>query len=423
MTQQELRVPMKLGGNAGAYAIGSHLTDDTNDWEIESARMASIYQNSYLNIAATTASDSDGGCIYTPERSTSFQYEPARIYPFSAQDPVSQTAFVRFPPSIEMLQASPLNKRAWVLQEVALSRRTIHFTDDQMYWFCAVRRASEDGTLASEPRGAPPSGVLLGPPRLDSSLEAHNNRGHMYAIWWSLVEDYSSRTLTNSQDKMAALAGLTTFFQQKLGDEPLAGMWKAELRNSLCWKCNPRTVRSNTSFPGIPSFSWASIDGPIKRNCCVFPTEVPRERGDRDLEILDTDISWSGQPLTSWITGGNLVVRGLLVKIGFAASVQHQHCSAPCPSSLVRDKCLVGNFTFDRCSAASEGVVWCLAVRSKQRTLNFPPPQEAIYKWCHILVLESTGIKDDEYRRVGVGKVWDNSGVFDNMEPRTLSIV
>jgi hypothetical protein len=29
-----------------------------------------------------------------------------------------------------------LNTRAWVLQERALSRRTLHFTDRQTYWEC-----------------------------------------------------------------------------------------------------------------------------------------------------------------------------------------------------------------------------------------------------------------------------------------------
>lgn len=30
----------------------------------------------------------------------------------------------------------PLNKRGWVLQERALARRTIYFTDTQTYWEC-----------------------------------------------------------------------------------------------------------------------------------------------------------------------------------------------------------------------------------------------------------------------------------------------
>jgi hypothetical protein len=41
--------------------------DDKDDWESESAKMASIYMNSYLNIAASAAVDSTVGC-YVPRK-------------------------------------------------------------------------------------------------------------------------------------------------------------------------------------------------------------------------------------------------------------------------------------------------------------------------------------------------------------------
>lgn len=34
------------------------------------------------------------------------------------------------------VDAGPLNRRAWVLQERVLSRRVIHFTKSHMYWEC-----------------------------------------------------------------------------------------------------------------------------------------------------------------------------------------------------------------------------------------------------------------------------------------------
>jgi hypothetical protein len=39
------------------------LQDDELDWEKEAAKVANIYSNSYLNIAATGSSDSGGGCL------------------------------------------------------------------------------------------------------------------------------------------------------------------------------------------------------------------------------------------------------------------------------------------------------------------------------------------------------------------------
>lgn len=37
--------------------------DDPEDWEVEASQMASIYEGSYLTIAATSSRDSRGGCI------------------------------------------------------------------------------------------------------------------------------------------------------------------------------------------------------------------------------------------------------------------------------------------------------------------------------------------------------------------------
>ena len=36
------------------------------------------------------------------------------------------------------VELSPLNSRGWVLQERALSRRTIFFTSTQVYWECGA---------------------------------------------------------------------------------------------------------------------------------------------------------------------------------------------------------------------------------------------------------------------------------------------
>lgn len=36
--------------------------DDKRDWEVESSKMADVYQNSYITLAATTSNDGNGGC-------------------------------------------------------------------------------------------------------------------------------------------------------------------------------------------------------------------------------------------------------------------------------------------------------------------------------------------------------------------------
>ncbi|KAH7125963.1 heterokaryon incompatibility protein-domain-containing protein [Dactylonectria macrodidyma] len=411
------------------------IQDDADDWERESANMASIYRNAYLNIAATSALDSDGGCMYTPRPTTSFQIEPpprwsSRGHFGDAADSEQATpALLRPSSSARKLEKAALNTRAWVLQEVCLSRRTIHFAQDQMYWFCAEREASEDGTHVHTPHYGSPRAPLLGPPHWLMGQRDQVTRGSVYTMWWTLVEDYSSRALTHASDKMAALAGLTQFFHERLSeDEPVAGMWKAELVDSLCWTCDPFQVGDALPTPGPPSWSWMSIDGPIKRNCCRMPNELPGERSEKELAIESVDVTWSGRLLTSSMQGGRLVGRGLLAELDFRLEEEHlHHCASTGTTGQMilfqGESRVVGRFKFDRHADVSKGAVRCLAVTLKQVTLNFCPPQEPVYFWFHVLILEPTGREDGEFRRIGAGKVWANSGVFDQLQPQMVQIV
>jgi hypothetical protein len=45
----------------------------------------------------------------------------------------------------EYVLSSLLQKRAWVLQETLLSRRTVHFSSKQIYWECRSIFGAEDG--------------------------------------------------------------------------------------------------------------------------------------------------------------------------------------------------------------------------------------------------------------------------------------
>ncbi|KAH8599440.1 hypothetical protein B0O99DRAFT_391474 [Bisporella sp. PMI_857] len=46
----------------------------------------------------------------------------------------------------------PLNKRAWVLQEIVLSNRVVHFTGNQLFWQCRSFEVSKDYTYGTASR-------------------------------------------------------------------------------------------------------------------------------------------------------------------------------------------------------------------------------------------------------------------------------
>lgn len=152
-----------------------------------------------------------------------------------------------------------------------------------------------------------------------------------------------------------------------------------------------------------------------------MPRELPRERWERDLEILRVDVEWEGQEMTSRMKRGRIFSMGRLVELEFRLEKPHE-CGKEHArhNELFRGGNRVGRFSFDRLIKGCK--VKCLAVTFTQLTRNFSPLLDAVYFWFHVLVPESTG-KVDECRRVGVGKVWEKWGVFDNVKPTRVEIV
>ncbi|KAI0455041.1 hypothetical protein F5B21DRAFT_524181 [Xylaria acuta] len=80
--------------------------------------------------------------------------------------------------------------------------------------------------------------------------------------WQNLVTQYSSRKLTNPQDKIPAFLGLSRAAEAALQDEFLVGIWKnSHFFPSLLWSTQQPGGRSRNR--NYPSWTWASIDGRV----------------------------------------------------------------------------------------------------------------------------------------------------------------
>jgi Heterokaryon incompatibility protein (HET) len=104
------------------------LQDDKKDWEHEAKHMEDVFSSAYCVIAASSACSSregflqrDIGCRYVQITDASGR----RIYVCADMDDFEDD-----------VNKSRLNTRGWVLQERALSRRTVHFTTKCTYWEC-----------------------------------------------------------------------------------------------------------------------------------------------------------------------------------------------------------------------------------------------------------------------------------------------
>lgn len=115
--------------------------DNGTDWAKEAERMEQVFHSAYATIAACCAnSPAERFLKPRPERQcVTMKTGNALYYLCTAIDDFSGD-----------VEEGELNKRGWVLQERALSRRTIYFTEKQTYWECGEGVRCETLTKAKK---------------------------------------------------------------------------------------------------------------------------------------------------------------------------------------------------------------------------------------------------------------------------------
>jgi hypothetical protein len=272
--------------------------DDKEDWERESAQMCQIYQNGFLTIAASAAENCHGGLIQPFVRSCLGTYG----------DSGKLVTSVRFGHWNSVQRHSPLESRAWALQEDLLSRRIVCFAQPQLFWRCNETMRSEDGLLDDIEW----EDTFMARMRKSFVNIDTGNLNAVYESWRELAITYSARSLTFETDKLPALAGITQYYQELLRDEPMLGLWKRDLVAGLLWMVDYERSEAIKSVHGIPSWSWLSITGHISyKPIWDFGFKLNGEyHADPKLEILSASLIWSGKPLSSLVQESKLLVRG-----------------------------------------------------------------------------------------------------------------
>lgn len=438
--------------------------DDTDDWERESANMIKVFENAVITLAASAATDSRGRCC------SRRQDESLHISLKSSSHGLGSTIHVRKVPDGRTLRGSiletPLNKRAWVLQEILLTSRVVHFARDQMYWQCSSRLKSEDELLNQT--STKDIGEIL---RSSSFSKDHlsvqsgifglvgklTSKIHWFSSdiardrWWTVVEDYSRRQITRSSDRLPALAGLTEFFRVRTGETPLAGLWEEDLLFGLLW--HGQMCVNGKGLANVPSWSWASLNGPVeqcpvRRRVLPSGEKVANERYvHQRAEIVQCHIAWTGLPNVSQLTESEVELTGKLIKL-----IISDTCSSMSTypektiSSLeaakrtawyfatIKDTCTlytsedtlspVGTASLDYRPGSDNTDVFAIEISYSSPFWDMCAGPERVTRSFHeILLLEPTGCANGALGRVGAGIVYVPANVIGNMIAQKVRIV
>ncbi|KAF5873086.1 putative het domain-containing protein [Botrytis fragariae] len=235
--------------------------------------MAAIFSHSYLNIAATGANDSRGGCfnirclkqlsfkLGTKSHPITDQYRNIdwgiRVRP--SFESVHHRYNSRVISETDLLDKinTPLLSRAWVFQERQLAPRTLHFHPSELVMECKSGLRCECTVLEILNEGS------------GSNLKDQDSLGseayEIFNEWNELVREYSQLLITRESDRSIALIGIATEFQKKVNCGYLAGLWSSDIANGLLWDINgspymrERMDLKRIEEPFAPNWSWASL--------------------------------------------------------------------------------------------------------------------------------------------------------------------
>ncbi|KAK4546809.1 hypothetical protein LTR36_001541 [Oleoguttula mirabilis] len=294
--------------------------------------MHRVYGNAQFAIIAAQGTATEGLAGVRP-RETS-----ARV--INGVEVNDTLAFVNSRPLPKSIAKSPWVTRGWCLQEQLLSKRFLVFWDNQVYWQCSKTMEFEDMPLSMKPDyvktlskrarqsentidtttpvmkhsrlpfGVRGLGIDLGSAHMDgSSSWTHSTmeqgklgtivvRTPLFREYTSIVNLYTSRTLTRDDDALNAVDGLLSLISIGLATPMLYGLPECLLDTALLWYADQPLRRRCRGT--IPSWSWAGW----KEGRIAYQASTEFEPRSRKLVPSTTDHQEDVKPFVVWWKAG-----------------------------------------------------------------------------------------------------------------------
>ncbi|KAM0421484.1 hypothetical protein ACHAPT_010657 [Fusarium lateritium] len=252
------------------------IQDDDEDKGKEISKMATIYKNAAITLAAGTAERASEGFLGDPESKPTI-YLPEDKFAIPMENGEIGTVYL----SAEPYEPDhPLDKRGWTLQEFMLSSRMLIFSDYQLLWQC-----KEVGlqSVTGDDRGLEYQQHLEHLPWKVFDEEAEVGFGasdsdKLY-IWKTIILQYTERNLTEPNDRLPAVSGITSELGKLWRDSNIWGLWRRWFIPLLAWYKVDIDRVNERNLKRAPSWSWASLDGRIHYR-------DPLEAEDAEIQTL-----------------------------------------------------------------------------------------------------------------------------------------
>ncbi|KAF1919028.1 heterokaryon incompatibility protein-domain-containing protein [Ampelomyces quisqualis] len=326
--------------------------DGGKDWEEQSGRMAGVYGNAYVTLSAAVAEGTRGGC-YTDvnDAGVEFDYGPVEEKKretvlratWKSGEVIDVCARKKLRHKMDDL---PLFKRAWIYQERVISPRVVHFVGDEVWWECNGMLRCECGseglengfdriplTSANEPDnydGECAEYVITGP---------HSHHGVSLGLWYQIVSDYTSLSMTKQTDAFPALSGIAKRFAAKMEDEYIAGLWKSTLIPNLLWFFLPPEHSGHANeVPKwrAPSWSWVSRAWSSEIRWFAVTNELAKVK---EVACTPKGVDPTGELSSAWVMLETKAIPASLVRLpGYENSRYKFTCDSGLDIMETRDK-------------------------------------------------------------------------------------
>ncbi|KAG0646494.1 Serine threonine-kinase [Hyphodiscus hymeniophilus] len=348
---------------------------DDGDFKDEAQHMESVFSSALCVIAASRATGTSAGFLMERRDRRFVKIGEAGASPFYVCEAIDDFQH-------DVIDGA-LNKRGWVLQERALARRTIYFTETQTYWECGEGIRCETLTKMRNNQAA-----FLGDPNFPN-VATKSTKGGQIRLYEHLYKQYSTLQFSKAYDRPIAIAGLEQRLISTFNRQGGYGVFEKYFGRSLLWQ-RDTTIKDiamkDIKFPSnentrVPSWSWMAYEGGISFLDIPFDGVLWKE--DEDGEEIRSPWIRSGASSSSWHTADS-----------------NGRIDLTCKVRDLRLDLADQSIVYDKLVRPRGRAVKCVVIGRKKSNV---PTDEAEQEHYILVVAPRLDGSKDAYERVGVG--------------------